>query len=307
MKPKIVVVGSSNTDMIVKVDRIPRTGETVLGGRFVTAPGGKGANQAVAAARAGADVTFIGRVGNDMFGQEALAGFIRDGIDTRFVYIDESEPSGVASIVVDRNGENSIAVAPGANANLSTRDIMVAQSVFESADIILVQLEIPLETVYTACNEAKQQGIPVLLNPAPAHVLNKNLFSCISILTPNEIEASLLSGIEVTDEPTAEAAAKELAGQGIPIVLITMGSRGVFVHSHEYMGMISSFDVEPVDTTAAGDVFNGALATALAENFSLTEAVRFANAAAAISVTALGAQTSAPTRKVIEDFLAGDH
>ncbi|MBN1819010.1 MAG: ribokinase [Sedimentisphaerales bacterium] len=307
MKPKIVIVGSSNTDMIVKVDRIPRPGETVLGGRFITAPGGKGANQAVAAARAGANVTFVARLGSDMFGQEALAGFIRDGIDTQFVILDESEPSGVASIVVDRHGENSIAVAPGANARLCPEDIMAARSAFESAAMVLLQLEIPLDTVQAACHMAKEQGVPILLNPAPAQDLSEVLLSCVSILTPNEIEASLLSGIRVTDEPTAEKAAAQLAGHGIPTVLITLGARGVFVHSDEYTGMISSFEVEPVDTTAAGDVFNGALATALADGASLPEAARFANAAAAISVTLLGAQTSAPTRKVIEDFLAGDN
>lgn len=294
MSKKIVVVGSSNTDMILQMKRIPRPGETILGGRFSTAAGGKGANQAVAAARAGGDVSFIARVGNDMLGKQAVEGFCRDGIDTRYIATDPKEPSGVALIFVADSGENSIGVAPGANAALSVDDIHKYRDVILSANILLIQLEIPMETVQAAVKLAAEKQICVILNPAPAQPLSDDILQNVSVLTPNESETQLLTGIEVTDENTAERAAKLLAQKGVKTIIITMGANGAFVYSSDFTGIVPSFPVKPVDTTAAGDVFNGALAVAFANRMNLTEAIRFANAAAAISVTQLGAQPSAP-------------
>jgi ribokinase len=307
MSSKVVVVGSSNTDMIIKLDRLPQPGETLLGGEFSTAAGGKGANQAVAAARAGGAVSFIARVGDDMFGRLAVEGFASDGIDVRHVLPDPGAPSGVALIFVDRHGENSIAVASGANARLSPADVRTAGDVIRSADILVTQLETPLETVHSAVELAASHGVPVLLNPAPAQRLDAEILQHVSVLTPNETEAALLTGIEVSSESGAEAAARELAAAGVAQIIITLGSRGAFVYGSNHKQLVAGFPVEAVDTTAAGDVFNGALAVALANGSKLVDAVRFANAAAALSVTKLGAQPSAPTRVEIEEFLHRDH
>jgi len=301
-KPRIVVVGSSNTDMIIKLDRIPQPGETILGGEFSTAAGGKGANQAVAAARAGGDVTFVARVGRDMFGEQALAGFLRDRIDVQYVTRDKAAPSGVALIFVAKDGENSIAVAGGANARLCPNDVKKAKGSIVRASAVVMQLETPLETVQAAAELAFRAGAPVILNPAPARDLPDKLLKRISILTPNETEAELLTGIAVTDEKTASRAAEKLRSRGVGTVIVTLGARGAFVAAASVRELVSGFRVKAVDTTAAGDVFNGALAVALGEGRTLLEAVRFANAAAAISVTRLGAQPSAPDRKEIESL-----
>ena len=304
MPKPIVVIGSSNTDMIVQLDRIPAPGETVLGGRFSTAAGGKGANQAVAAARAGGQVIFVTRVGADSFGDQAIAGFVADGIDTRFVVRDETAASGVACIFVDRNGQNSIAVASGANMCLTPADIRAAEEAIKQAAVVLVQLEIPLETVAAAVDIAAAHGVPVILNPAPAQPLSDELLRKISILTPNEIEAGMLTGMAVTDEPSAKTAAQILRGRGVAAVVITLGDRGSLISGCDHAAMVPAFAVKAVDTTAAGDVFNGALAVRLSEGRSIQDAVRFASAAAAISVTRLGAQPSAPTRSEIDRFLS---
>ncbi len=303
MKKRIVVIGSSNTDMIIKIDRIPRPGETVIGGRFSTAPGGKGANQAVAATRAGGDVTFIARVGNDIFGSEALKGFVADEIDIEHIIKDTTAPSGVASIFVDRNGQNSIAVADGANANLSPADIEAAEKTIASADILVMQLETPIETVTAAAVMAHADGVKVILNPAPARPLTDDLLKTVSILTPNETEAELLTGIGVENEDDARKAAEALLERGVSTVLVTLGENGVIIASAGGVKKVDAFDVVPVDTTAAGDVFNGALAVAIAEGSQLEKAVLFASAAAAMSVTKLGAQPSAPTRDEIDEFM----
>lgn len=300
---RILVVGSSNTDMIIKLDRIPRPGETILGGAFVTAPGGKGANQAVGAARAGGQVTFIARVGQDMFGDQAVAGFATDGINVDHVSRDKTNPSGVALIFVAKDGENSIAVAGGANAKLSPADVRKAKAAFDGASVLVMQLETPLESVQAAADLAVKAGVRVILNPAPAQSLPDKLLKCVSILTPNETEAELLTGIAVTDTASAAAAAAKLRVRGVQTVIITLGARGAFVATESGGQLVSGFKVKAVDTTAAGDIFNGALAVALAEGKPLDQAVRFANAAAAISVTRLGAQPSAPTRREIEKFL----
>ena len=299
----VLVVGSSNTDMVIRVSRIPRPGETVLGGEFAMAAGGKGANQAVAAARAGGRVTFVARIGEDLFGERALENFGRDGIDTRFIFRTPEAPSGIALINVDARGENSISVASGANARLAVGDIEAADDAFAAADILLLQLESPLQAVEAAVRKAVERHVPVILNPAPARALGDGLLGLVTYLTPNENEAELLTGIPVRDEAGARQAAGRLRARGAARVVITLGERGVFASAAEFEGFVPAFKVEPVDTTAAGDVFNGALAVALAEQNPLKDALRFAQAAAAVSVTRPGAQPSAPTRAEINGFL----
>jgi ribokinase len=302
-KNSILVVGSSNTDMIIKLDRIPKPGETILGGEFVTAAGGKGANQAVGAARAGGQVTFIARVGQDMFGDQAVAGFVKDGINVDYVFRDKAAPSGVALIFVAKDGENSIAVAGGANSRLAPADVKKAAKAFANARVLVMQLETPLETVQAAADLAARQGVPVILNPAPARPLPDRLLKKVSILTPNETEAELLTGLKVNNEAAAAKAAAKLRQRGVGTVILTLGARGAFIADEKGGQLVPGFKVKAVDSTAAGDVFNGALAVALAEGKPLAEAVRFANAAGAISVTRLGAQPSAPRRKEIERLL----
>ena len=305
MSNRIVVVGSSNTDMIVQAARIPRPGETILGGAFTMAAGGKGANQAVGAARAGGQVTFVARVGDDLFGRQAIEGFCKDNIDVTHVTRDTGAPSGVALICVAADGENSIVVASGANGRLSPADVQVARGAIASAAVLLCQLETPIETVKAAVEMAAGAGVRVILNPAPARPLDDDLLRHVSVLTPNETEAELLTGVKVDDDRAAAKAAGVLRKRGVKTVLITLGARGTFACADGIEQLVPAFKVEPVDTTAAGDVFNGALAVALAEGRPLPEAVRFANAAGAISVTRLGAQPSAPKRAEIESLLRG--
>ena len=302
MKP-IVVVGSSNTDMVIRVPRIPRAGETLLGGVFLTAAGGKGANQAVGAARSGGKVALIARVGRDVFGDQAIAGLRRDGIDVSCVFRDKLTASGVALIFVAKDGENSIAVAGGANAKLSPDDVRKATGVIRSAALLVAQLETPLATVAAAVRAAVRAGVQVILNPAPARPLPNSLLKLISVLTPNETEAELLTGIKVIDAAAAAKACSKLRSRGVGTVILTLGSRGAFLADANGQKLVPGFKVKTVDSTAAGDVFNGALAVALAEGKTVLDAVRFANAAAALSVTRLGAQPSAPTRAEIEKFL----
>ncbi len=299
MKPKIIVVGSSNTDMVVKTSHLPRPGETVIGGEFITAAGGKGANQAVAAVRSGGDVYFIARVGDDHLGKSAINGFKKEKIKTDFVYTDKNAPSGVALIVVDGKGENAIAVAPGANSRLLPNDIKRAQKIIKSAKVLLVQLEIPLQTVIEAVNIASACGVKTILNPAPAMPLPDELFSKISIITPNETEAEILTGIKIVDEQTAKSAAITLKNKGVDTVIITLGEKGAYLHNDDTSKLIPSIKVKAVDTTAAGDIFNGALAASIAEEKPIVQAVRFANIAAAISVTKIGAQPSTPKKHQI--------
>ncbi len=302
-KPSIVVIGSSNTDMIIRVARIPRPGETLLGGVFMTAAGGKGANQAVGAARAGGRVAFIARVGMDDLGDAAVASLVRDRIDVSQVSRDPKQPSGVALIFVAKQGENSIGVASGANSSLLPADVRKATALIRSAAVLVAQLETPLATVREAAQVAAKCGVPVILNPAPARPLPNALLKLVSIMTPNETEAELLTGINVLDEAGAAAAAAQLRARGVGTVVITLGVRGAYVAGADVRQLVPGFKVKAVDTTAAGDVFNGALAVALAEGRAIAQAVRFANAAAALSVTRRGAQPSAPTRASIEALL----
>ena len=303
-RPRIVVVGSTNVDMIVRIGRIPRPGETVLGGEFAMAAGGKGANQAVAAARAGGAVTFVSRVGRDAFGDRAVAALAEDGIAVGRMARDSALPTGVAFIFVGADGENSIAVASGANAGLGARDVTRAEAAISRADALLLSLEIPLDAVRTAARIAHKSGVPVILNPAPARPLPDELLGLISILTPNEGETEFLTGIRIDGDSAADRAAGRLLRRGVKrAVVITRGRRGAYVAGDGIRRRIPAFTVKAVDTTAAGDAFSGALAVALGESRPLPDAVRFAAAAAAISVTRLGAQPSVPRRPDIDRFL----
>jgi len=303
-KKRIVVVGSSNTDMVIKTPAIPRPGETVLGGDFFMAAGGKGANQAVAAARAGGDVFFIARVGDDLFGKQAVDGFIRDGIHVEYIIRDKEAPSGVALIVVAPDGENSIAVASGANVRLGVEDVRRARQVIASASVLLIQLETPLETVMEAVAIAFSAGVPVILNPAPGQPLSDELLLPVSYLTPNETEAELLTGITIVKKTDLAKAADLLLSKDVKNVLVTLGAQGVYAATAEKKEFVPAYKVKAVDATAAGDAFNGALAVALAEGKPLFEAARFASAAAALATTKAGAQPSLPFRPEIEKMLA---
>ncbi|MDR3194484.1 MAG: ribokinase [Tannerella sp.] len=299
---KLLVVGSSNTDMVIQTGRLPRPGETVLGGAFFMNAGGKGANQAVAAARLGGRVSLICKTGSDLFGRQAQQLFRDEGIDTSCVFTDEYHPSGVALIMVDEQAENCIAVASGANARLTPADLSAIASVIRQADLVLMQLEIPTETVAYVAQTAFDAGKKVILNPAPAQALPETLLRQLYLITPNETEAEQLSGIPVVDLPSAEKAARAIAAQGVPNVVVTLGEKGALIYSGGQVETTPACPVKAVDTTAAGDVFNGALAVALAEKRDLSAAVHFASRAAAISVTRCGAQASAPYRREVDAF-----
>ncbi|MDX2429790.1 MAG: ribokinase [Bacteroides sp.] len=302
---KILVVGSSNTDLIIKVPEIPRPGETLLGGKFMTFPGGKGANQAVAAARAGGDVIFIASVGEDNYGLNSIKEYKLDNINTENIKICKGVPSGIAMITISDSGENAITVASGANERLLPDDLDEAEEAFDEADFMVIQLETPLETVEKAVCLCGEFNTAVILNPAPAAALSDVILSGVHIITPNETEAESLTGIKVDNIEDAEKAAQVLHQRGVGTVIITMGSAGAFV-SDKGTGLaklIAGFRVTAEDTTAAGDVFNGQLAVALSEGLSLEEAIRMAHAAAALSVQKLGAQSSIPRREETDYFL----
>ncbi len=296
--PHVVVVGSSNTDMVVKTAHLPKPGETVVGGTFVMAAGGKGANQAVAAARLGGKTTFIAKVGDDLFGKQAVEGYQKEGIDTRWVFRDPERPTGVALILVEESGENLISVASGANEALTPQDIDAAAEVLRSADIVVMQLEIPLPTVCRAAEIAAAAGVPVILDPAPApdRPLPEDLLRHVAYLKPNESEAERLTGVHVMDADSAQVAADRLLACGPRAVIITLGARGALVVERPGEGvMVPPHTVSAVDTTAAGDAFSGALAVALARGESLLDAARFAAVAGALAASRMGAQPSLPT------------
>jgi ribokinase len=296
---RIIVIGSSNTDMVIKTEKLPAPGETILGGKFLMNPGGKGANQSVAASRLGGKVTFISKRGNDLFGNQAVGLLMREGVDIKYIVKDPDLPSGVALITVDSTGENSIVVAPGSNGNLLKEDI--PSVIFDTGkfEILLLQLEIPIDTVEYSAVTASEHGIKVILNPAPARKLSDNLLKHTWLITPNETEAETITGVIITDIPSAERAAELIQERGVKNVIITLGEAGAYIKSENYTGLIPGIKVKPVDTTAAGDVFNGALAVAISEGSDLKDAVIFANKAASISVTRMGAQASAPYRNEI--------
>ncbi len=297
--PRIVVVGSVNTDLVVRGPRIPVPGETVTGGTFLRADGGKGANQAVAAARLGADVALVARVGEDDLGTDSVAGLRREGIDVGHVTTDPEQPTGVALIMVDRAGENSILVAPGANARLEVEDVEAARSAIESADVLLTQLESPLEAVQRAVDIAGAAGVTVILNPAPARPLPESLLAGVHVLTPNRTEAALLS-----NETDPGAAANALRAMGCGTIVVTLGAEGALLASEGERVLLPGFSVVATDTTAAGDAFNGGLAVALAEGEDLAVAVRRACAGGALAATMAGARPSLPERTSVERLLA---
>ena len=296
---KIVVIGSTNTDMVIKTGNLPAPGETILGGEFFMNPGGKGANQAVATSRLGGDVAFISKTGNDIFGEQSLENLRREGVNTENMVVDKENPSGVALITVDSKAENCIVVAPGSNMTLKPDDIDKAVEQIGMAEIVLLQLEIPIETVEYAAQIASRNNIKVILNPAPAQKLSNSILRKIHILTPNETEAEILTGVKVMNANTAEKAAKILNKKGVEIVIITMGASGAFIHTDSLSELIPAPEVKAVDTTAAGDTFNGALSVAVSEGLDIREAVQFANKAASIAVTKLGAQASTPYRSEV--------
>ncbi|KJY79535.1 ribokinase [Vibrio nigripulchritudo] len=300
---KLVVLGSVNADHVLQVPSFPRPGETLHGRNYQVIPGGKGANQAVAAARLNADIGFIACVGDDAFGFNIRESFQRDGIDIRGVKVQPDCPTGIAMIQVSDDGENTICLSAEANAKLSSEAIQPELDQIRTANYLLMQLETPLDGVERAAVAAKESETSVVLNPAPACSLPDSLLRCVDVITPNETEAEVLTGIKVTDQESAQQAANALHQKGIETVLITLGAKGVWLSQNGVGKGISSYRVEAVDTTAAGDTFNGALVTGLLENKPLESAIQFANAAAALSVTRFGAQTSIPTRKEVDDFL----
>jgi ribokinase len=300
----IYVVGSSNTDMVVKAAKLPSPGETILGGTFLMNPGGKGANQAVAASRLGGKVTFVSCVGNDVFGKKALEQFRDAKINTNYIASNTQYPSGVALINVDESGENTIVVAPGANTQVSIPLVEAALQSLPPDAIVLVQLEIPLESVEYVVEQAPLKNALVILNPAPATKLKDELLKNLYLITPNESEAELLTGIRITDNDDATIAAGVLHEKGVPNVVITLGAKGALLSESGKSTHIKAPTIEKVtDTTAAGDCFNGAIAVALAEGKDLLTAVTFACHAASISVTRMGAQSSLPNRKEVDDLL----
>lgn len=281
--------------MVVKTERFPKPGETIIGGEFFMFPGGKGANQAVTAARLGGDVTFVAKVGNDVFGKQAMEGFKAENINTKYVFTDENAASGVALITVNSEGENEIVVASGANGQLNKANITTAKKAITDADIIILQLEVPIETVAYAIKQSLKANKRVILNPAPAQALPDELLNGLFLITPNETEAEILTSVKVTNVSTARLAADELLRKGVQNVIITMGSKGAFFMNKTETFLIEAERVNAVDSTAAGDIFNGALALAVSKDKPWKEAIVFANKAAAISVTRMGAQASAPT------------
>lgn len=298
---KIVVIGSSNTDMVVQSERLPRPGESVLGGDFMMAGGGKGANQAVAVARMGHKVVFSAALGNDIFGDAALNSYQNFGIDTTHI-VRKDIPSGVALIMVDSKGQNCISVALGANNALTIEDVLPALESVESGDIVLLQLEIPMATVEATVEAAAAKGARVVLNPAPAAPVSEQVLSNLYLITPNQTEAQTLTGVEVTDEASACEAAQILCARGVERVVITMGGSGAYLYENGKGVIVPARMVDAIDTTAAGDVYNGALCAALAEGKSLEQALAFATKASAISVTRAGAQPSVPSREEVDNF-----
>lgn len=294
---KIVVIGSANTDMTVKTSHLPLPGETILGGDFFMNQGGKGANQAVAVQRLGGDLLFVAKLGNDVMGRQALEAYTAEGMDTRLIRVSDEVTSGVALICVDANAENSIVVASGANMQLNESDVDPALDEMQAGDILLMQLEIPLSTVLYAARKAHQKGTKVILNPAPATALPQELFPYLDMITPNRIEAAMLTGIPTDSEEGLKQAVQAMTAWGVRRVIVTLGSQGSFVQEGADSYYVEACKVQPVDTTAAGDTFNGAVCVGLAEGRSLKESVQWAARAAALAVTKFGAQVSIPYRK----------
>jgi ribokinase len=300
MKSDIYIIGSSNTDMVIKSNSIPKPGETIIGGDFYSFQGGKGANQAVAAAKLGGNVIFICKVGDDSLGNKSIKEYESHGINTEFICIEKDEHTGVALIMVDEEGENLISVASGANSKLKIKDIIFIEQILKPHDLVLIQLEIPLEVVKFIISLCYRLKIKLILNPAPFQKIDDDYLKCIDTITPNMIEAESLTGIKVFDVDSSKLAARKLIDKGIKNVFITMGSKGVFYVTEEKEGHILPKKVKAIDSTAAGDTFNGALAAALSFGMKIYDSVEFANSAASISVTKMGAQDSIPSINELE-------
>lgn len=298
MSGKILVIGSSNTDLVIKTEAFPKPGETVFGQTFLMNSGGKGANQAVAAARLGAEVRFVVKLGKDVFGKEALLGFQKENLDTQYILETPDFPSGVASIIVNGSGENQIIVASGANMDLKPADL--PDAIFQDVALVLVQLEIPIETITYIVEKCQELHLKLVLNPAPAQKLEDNLLKGIYLITPNETETKILTGILPENEETLKESALYFREKGIENVIITLGKQGVYLSNDRYAQIIPAEEVVAIDTTAAGDVFNGAIVTALSEGKDWIEACQFACKASGISVTRMGAQSSAPYQHEIK-------
>ncbi|MGC9520958.1 MAG: ribokinase [Anaerolineae bacterium] len=308
-RARVAVVGSANIDLVVRTPRMPAKGETILGGPFFSGQGGKGANQAVSAARLGAAVEMVARLGRDEFGEMVAANLAGEGIGLDSVLRSADVHTGVAFIIVDAEGENMIVVASGANAELSPDDVAAAREAVLDAQLVVLQLESPMETVRYTAGLAHNAGVKVLLNPAPGRALDEALLRDIDVLTPNQTEARLITGVDAATPEQAERAARRLLQKGVGTVIVTLGADGALAVSKAASGEawahhVPGYQVDVVDTTGAGDAFNGALAVALAEDQPLLEAVRFANAAAALQVTRQGAAPAMPTREEVETFLA---
>ena len=300
MSERIVVIGSCNTDMVINTDRLPLPGETIIGGNFFMNAGGKGANQTVAAVRLGGSVSFMAKVGNDHFGSRSIEQYKAEGIDVEHILIDSELPSGVALIMVDANGENCIAVASGANAMLRVEDIDRAMGMIERGDIVLMQLETPLDTVEYVARIAHERGKRVILNPAPAQHLPDTLLKNLYMIIANETETELITGVRITDMESICRAADVMSERGVQNVVITLGSKGAFIKENGAYHKVPAIKVKAVDATAAGDTFCGALCVALAEKKGILEAVEFANKCASVTVTRMGAQSSLPYRSEID-------
>ncbi|MGC9469269.1 MAG: ribokinase [Anaerolineae bacterium] len=307
MSKPIVVIGSSNIDFIMKMDHLPARGETVTDATFMQTFGGKGANQAVAAARAGGNVVFVNCVGDDPYADKMVAGYEESGVQTDYIWHESGVSSGTALIMIGEGGHNYISVAPGANQRLTPERIDSVRDLIAGAAYVLMQFEIPSETIARALDVAEEVGVPVVWNYAPARPFDVERLRQVGILVVNEPEAAALTGMSVTDRASAQAAASRLRDMGVGTAIVTLGENGSVIASSEVDGEIAhvpAFPVEPVDTTAAGDTYCGCLVVALAEGKELPEAVRFASAAAAICVQRLGAQPSTPWRQEIDAFLA---
>ncbi len=302
-KHSVVVVGSINMDLVVASERLPKAGETVLGGTFCMNPGGKGANQAVACARLGMETRFISAVGEDSFGVSLLATLKKYRVETAFVKTVKKTPSGVALIGVDKSAENQIIVAPGANDSISSSDIRKSKNAFKEASVLLLQLEIPMDTVLTAVETARKAGLKIILNPAPARLIPEKIFPMLDFIIPNQSESGLLTGTRVTNLDSAIKAAKLLLKKGVGNVLITLGSKGVMRVNSQGVKSYPAYKVKAVDTTAAGDAFCGGFTSALAMGYSLDKAIPFAQAVGALAVTRQGAQQSMPSMVDVKKFL----
>jgi ribokinase len=302
-KNRVLVVGSANMDLVVRTSRFPEPGETIFGDGFGTFPGGKGANQAVACAKLGGKVEFVGKVGDDIFGAKLARGMKQDGVRLTYLGLDPKEPTGIALITVDRSGQNEIIVASGSNMKLSPKDVERARKAFDGAYALLLQLEVPLPTVIRAAELAHARGVTIILNPAPARKLPRRLLRLVDYITPNETELQHLTGIKVNDGNSIVRAAHVLLHQGVRNVIVTVGARGAIHVREEDARRFPTKKVRAVDTTAAGDAFNGALAYALAAGYSEDQAIQVANAVAAYSVTRAGAQSSMPTLAQVARFI----